>query len=168
MFGSYVRFKYNYAALRKSSDNQQQHLLIGQQWIIGNTMWIWLSTSSQRRILDFLRACFLRWWATLRHVHIQGWNTTKKTMTCDGWYHHSQPLQRSHVYTELSSHVSVPYLVRFYFYFGTNIIYLRWWISSHKKTWWYKCIQSIFSVWSIFSRYEIFVFSKSRLYTNML
>ena len=36
----------------KSSDNQQQHLLLGQRWIIGNTMWIWLSTSSQTRILD--------------------------------------------------------------------------------------------------------------------
>ena len=24
MFGAYVRFRYNYAALRKSSDNQQQ------------------------------------------------------------------------------------------------------------------------------------------------
>ena len=38
MFGVYVRFKCNYAALRKSSDNQQQHLLLGQRWIIGNTM----------------------------------------------------------------------------------------------------------------------------------
>ena len=28
MFGAYVRFKCNYAALRKSSDNQQQHLLL--------------------------------------------------------------------------------------------------------------------------------------------
>ena len=27
MFGAYVRFKCNYAALRKSSDNQQQHSL---------------------------------------------------------------------------------------------------------------------------------------------
>ena len=27
MFGAYVRFKCNYVALRKSSDNQQQHLL---------------------------------------------------------------------------------------------------------------------------------------------
>jgi len=48
----YARFKCNYTALRKSSDNQQQHLLLGQRWIIRNTMWIWLSTSSQRRILD--------------------------------------------------------------------------------------------------------------------
>jgi len=52
MFGAYVRFKCNYAALRKSSDNQQQHLFLGQRLIIGNTMWIWLSTSSQTRILD--------------------------------------------------------------------------------------------------------------------
>ena len=52
MFGAYVRFKCNYAALRKVTDNQQQHLLLGQRWIIGNMMWIWLSTSSQRRILD--------------------------------------------------------------------------------------------------------------------
>jgi len=28
-------------------DNQQQHLFLGQRWIIGNTMW-----SSQKRILD--------------------------------------------------------------------------------------------------------------------
>ena len=28
MFGAYVRFKCNYATLRKSSDNQQQHLLL--------------------------------------------------------------------------------------------------------------------------------------------
>ena len=40
------------AALWKSSDNQQQHLLPGQRWIIGNAMRVWLSTSSQRRILD--------------------------------------------------------------------------------------------------------------------
>jgi len=53
MFGAYVRFKCNYAALKKSSDNQQQHLLLGQRWILGNTMWIWLSTASQKRILDF-------------------------------------------------------------------------------------------------------------------
>jgi len=39
MFGAYhVQFKCNYLALGKSSDNQQQHLFIGQQWIIGNTM----------------------------------------------------------------------------------------------------------------------------------
>ena len=38
MFGAYVRFKCNYAALGKSSDNQQQHLLLGQRRIIGNTM----------------------------------------------------------------------------------------------------------------------------------
>jgi len=25
----------------------------------------------------------------LRHVHIQGWNTTKKTTTCNFWYRHS-------------------------------------------------------------------------------
>jgi len=52
MFGAYVRFKCNYAALRKSSDNQQQHLHLVQRWIIGNTMWKWLSTSSQMRILE--------------------------------------------------------------------------------------------------------------------
>jgi len=53
MFGAYVRLKCNFAALRRSSDNQQQHLLLGQRWVIGNTMWsVWLSTSSQRRILD--------------------------------------------------------------------------------------------------------------------
>jgi len=50
MFGAYVRF--NYAALRKSSDDQHQHLLLVQWWTIENTVWIWLSTSSQRRILD--------------------------------------------------------------------------------------------------------------------
>ena len=38
MFAAYVRFKCNYAALRKSSDNQQQHLLLGKLWIIGNMM----------------------------------------------------------------------------------------------------------------------------------
>jgi len=30
MFGAYLRFKCNYAALRKSSVNQQQHSLLGQ------------------------------------------------------------------------------------------------------------------------------------------
>ena len=54
MFGAYIRFKCNYAALKNSSDNQQQHLFLGQRWTIGNTMWMWLSTSSQRRILNFL------------------------------------------------------------------------------------------------------------------
>ena len=139
MFGSYVRFKCNYAALRKFSDNQQQHLLLGQRWIIGNTMWIWKSTSSHRywfirslesltdlltigQIWVFLRAFFLRWWATLRHVHIQGRNTTQVTMTCNFWYRHSQPLGRSQVYPELSSHVSVTYIVRVTFYFYTIII----------------------------------------------
>jgi len=58
MFGAYVRFKCNYAALGKSSDNQQQHLLLGQSWIIGNTMWIWLSTSSQRRIFDLWKKVY--------------------------------------------------------------------------------------------------------------
>ena len=98
-----------------------QARLLGKRWIIGNTMWIWLSTSSQRRILDLwnkvyqdfgkfnslrntltdsrsnmslFRACFLRWWATLRHVHIQGQNTTKKTITCNFWYRHLQRLGR--------------------------------------------------------------------------
>jgi len=52
MFGANVRIKCNYAALRKSSNNQQQHLFLGQWWIIGNTIWLLLATSSQRRILD--------------------------------------------------------------------------------------------------------------------
>jgi len=30
--------------------------------------------------------------ATLRHVHIQGRNTTKKPTTCNLWYCHSQSL----------------------------------------------------------------------------
>jgi len=38
MFGANVRFKCNYAALKKSSDNHQQHLLLEQRWNIGNTM----------------------------------------------------------------------------------------------------------------------------------
>jgi len=38
MFGEYVLFKCNYAAVRKSSDNQQQNLFFGQRWIIGNMM----------------------------------------------------------------------------------------------------------------------------------
>ena len=42
----------------------------------------------------------------LRHVHIQCQNTTKKTMTCNFWYR---------VSTGLSSHVSILYIVRFYF-----------------------------------------------------
>jgi len=58
MFGTYVRFKCNYAALRKSSDNQQQHLLLGKRWIIGNTMWMWLSTSPQRWILDLWKKVY--------------------------------------------------------------------------------------------------------------
>ena len=41
MFGAYVRFKWNYVALRKFSDNQQQHLFLGQRWILGNMMWMW-------------------------------------------------------------------------------------------------------------------------------
>ena len=31
------------------------------------------------QIWVFLCVCFLRWWTTLRHVHIQGRNTTKKS-----------------------------------------------------------------------------------------
>jgi len=38
-------------------------------------------------------------------------------MTCNFLYRHSQPLGRSQVYTELSSHVTVTYLVRFNFLF---------------------------------------------------
>jgi len=38
MFGAYVQFKCNYAALKKSLDNQKQHLLLGQRGIIGKTM----------------------------------------------------------------------------------------------------------------------------------
>ena len=63
------------------------------------------------QIWVFLRACFLLWWATLRHVHIQGRNTTKMTMTCNFWYRHSQPVGRSQVYIKLSFHVSVTFLV---------------------------------------------------------
>jgi len=32
MFGANVRFKCNYAALKKSSDNQQQHLLLAVKY----------------------------------------------------------------------------------------------------------------------------------------
>jgi len=93
------------------------------------TVWrILLQAVGQKWV--FLRACFLRWWATLRHVHIQGRNTTTKTMTCNYWYHHSQLLQRSQVYTWLFSHVPVKYLVRFIFYFIYYIIiYLELGIS---------------------------------------
>jgi len=72
MVGAYVRFKCNYAALRKSSDNQQQHLLLVQQWIIGNTMWIWLSTSSQTRIFDL--------WNKVYHAFGK-FNSLKNTLT---------------------------------------------------------------------------------------
>ena len=78
--------------------------------------------ASVGQIWVFLRACLLRWWATHRHVHIQDRNTTKKTMTCHCWYRHSQRLGRSQVYTELSSHVSVTYLVGFIFHLYTSII----------------------------------------------
>jgi len=44
MFGAYVRLKWNYVALRKSLDNQQQQLFLGQRWIIRNMMWMWLSS----------------------------------------------------------------------------------------------------------------------------
>ena len=126
MFGAYVRFKCNYAALRKSSDNKQQHSLDsgglleirceydcqhhhkGGYWTCEiNTFYknferfnSLKNTCTDSRSNIFLRACFLRWWATLRHVHIQGRNTTKKTMTCAFWYRHSQPLGRSQGYTE--------------------------------------------------------------------
>jgi len=39
----YVRFKWNYVALRKTSDNQQ-HLFLRQRRIIGNMMWMWMSS----------------------------------------------------------------------------------------------------------------------------
>ena len=119
-----------YAALRKSSDNQQQHLLLGQRWIIGNTMWKWLSTSSQRRILDLWNKVYQDFgkFNSLRNTLTDSRSNmslsscllfTLMTMTCNFWYRHSQPLGRSQVYTELSSHVSVPYLVRFIFYLYT-------------------------------------------------
>jgi len=69
MFGAYIRFKCNYVAFRKSSDNQKQHLFIGQRRIIGNNVNV-----------------------TVIIHHIEGhWNcairiyqdTTKKTMTCN-------------------------------------------------------------------------------------
>jgi len=129
MFGTYIRFKCNYAALRKSSDNQQQHHK-GGYWTCGIRFIRILESLIAWRILlrtvgqiwVFLRACFSRWWATLRHVHIRGRNITKKKMTCNFWYRHSQPLGRLQVYIELSSHVSVPYLVCFSIYFYTIII----------------------------------------------
>ena len=98
------------------SDNQQQHLFLGQRRIIGNMMWMWLSSFIRRiwncairiiRILEslttwgkllrtvgqiwvFLRACFLRWWNnTWTCAHTRWRNTTKKTMTCNFWYCHS-------------------------------------------------------------------------------
>jgi len=124
-----------YAALRKSSDNQQQHLLLGQRWIIGNTMWKWLSTSSQRRILDLWNKVYQDFgkFNSLRNTLTDSRSNmslsscllfTLMTMTCNFWYRHSQPLGRSQVYTELSSHVSVPYLVRFIFYLYTIQYYL--------------------------------------------
>jgi len=87
MFGVYVRFKRNYVALMKSSNNWKQHLSLEQWWIIGYMMLMWLSsfiikedTGAIRiiRILEsltawgillqtvgqiwvFLCACFLHW-----------------------------------------------------------------------------------------------------------
>jgi len=48
-----------------------------------------LTARTVGQIWVFLRACFCVYEATLRHVHIQGRNTTKKTMTCNFWYRHS-------------------------------------------------------------------------------
>jgi len=130
------------AALRKSSDNQ--HSLDSGRWLgirceydcqhhhkggygtceirlirILESLTAWrILLRTVGRILVFLRACFSRWWATLRHVHIQCRNTTQNTMTCNYWYRHSQQLERSQVYTGLSSHVSVPYLVYFHYLTG--------------------------------------------------
>ena len=72
MFGANVQFKCNYASLRKSSDIQQQDLLLGQRWIIWNTMWIWLATSSQRRI-------FYLW--NMVYQDFGKFNTLKNTLT---------------------------------------------------------------------------------------
>ena len=70
MFGAYVRFKCNYAALRKSSDNQLQ-LLLGQHHHKGEywTFGLWF-------IRIFGKFNSLRNTQTLRHVHIQSRNTT--------------------------------------------------------------------------------------------
>ena len=86
-----------------------QARLLGKRWIIGNTMWIWLSTSSQRRILDFWNKVYQDFekFNSLKNIladsrsnmclssclpftqHIQDRNTKKKTMTCNCWYRHS-------------------------------------------------------------------------------
>ena len=132
MFGAYVRFKWNFVALRKSSDNQPQHLFLGQRWIIVKTMWMWLSTSSQVRILGLWKKDYQDFGEQpeeycLEHSvkyesFIQVETHQKKTVTCNFWYRHLQPLGRSQVSTGLSSHVSVPYLDQFYFNVGTMII----------------------------------------------
>ena len=149
MFGAYVRFKCNMqhcGSLGIISSNMcsmdsgglseilcewdSQHHHKGGHWTCGIrfirileslTAWgILLWTVGQ--IWVFLCAWFFVGEATLSNVHIQGWNTTKKTMTCNFWYRHSQPLGISQLSTELSSHGSVPYLVWFYFYFDTTCI----------------------------------------------
>ena len=149
MFGAYVRFKCIYTALRKSSDNLQQHLFLGQRRIIGNTMWIWLSSSSQRRILDLWnKVCpdFGKFNSLMNTLTDSRSNMSlsssflltlmSNTYTCThtrSKYNKedddlqllispSQPLGRSQVYTKLSSHVSVPYLVHFNIYVYTSIV----------------------------------------------
>ena len=112
--GAYERFKWNCVALRKSSDNQKQHLFLGQRRISEIGCEYDCHHSSQKRILAIriilenltawgillrtvgqictsLYSCLLvtSMKQHLRHVHKQGRNTTKKTMTCNVWYPHS-------------------------------------------------------------------------------
>ena len=55
MFGDFsdVGFKWNYEALRKSSDNLQQHLFLSQQRIIGHMMWMWRGILELCNIKDY-------------------------------------------------------------------------------------------------------------------
>ena len=57
----YVQFKWNYVALRrKFSDNKKLHLFLEQRWIIGNLMWMWLSSLLSWLVFcAYVRACML-------------------------------------------------------------------------------------------------------------
>ena len=125
MFGAYARFKCNNAALRKSSDNQQQHLLLGQRWIIGNTMVYQdfgkfnslKNTLTDSRSNMSLSLCLL--FTLMSNTQICTHTRSKHNKEDDDlqlFISPLQPLGRSQVYTGLSSHVSVPYLVRFLFF----------------------------------------------------
>ena len=119
----YVRFKWNYVALRNLriirsntySLDSGRLSEIGCEYDCHHKGGYWNTGYSYEQTIKyesfFVLACYIDE-ATLRHAHIQG-RKTKKTMTFNFWYRHSWRLQVS---AGVSSHVSIPHKVQFYFH----------------------------------------------------